>query len=277
MEARVSEGKVFGVSLRATQVNIPPFVLEAIECLSREEVLNLEGLFRKSGNQTDMDKLKKVIDKGNTVDLTRENPHDVANLLKLYFRELPEPLTLTENYECFIAAVATPDTEPQARLVTLKKVLAFLPHSHKVVLKHLVVFLMKVAHHSDTNKMTPENIATVFAPNLLKPPPDLNEDFRQSMKLIMEETPLATKLLVLLMENFDFLLKDFPDHLAPEVFEKVMKKLIKEEKNRAKSAAAYKRRLYKEREKLALQAFKEQKKQLAQIKASGQPFQTKFS
>ena len=46
MEVRVGRSgeQVFGVALSATQVNIPAFVLQAIECLSREEGLELSPL-----------------------------------------------------------------------------------------------------------------------------------------------------------------------------------------------------------------------------------------
>jgi len=39
----------------------------------------------------------------------------------------------TSNFRLFLLAI--PDTEPEALLSTLKKVLAFLPHANKVVLK----------------------------------------------------------------------------------------------------------------------------------------------
>ena len=46
MEVRVGRSgeQVFGVALSATQVNVPAFVLQAIECLSREEGLALSAL-----------------------------------------------------------------------------------------------------------------------------------------------------------------------------------------------------------------------------------------
>jgi hypothetical protein len=42
---------------------------------------------------------------GKKIDLTGEDIHNVAGLLKLFFRELPEPLLTFELYESFIAAM----------------------------------------------------------------------------------------------------------------------------------------------------------------------------
>ena|SRR3990167_473780 len=59
-----------------------------------------EGIFRISAKIDDVDKLRKAMDKEKptAVDLSAENIHVLANLLKLYFRELPEPLL---TFECY--------------------------------------------------------------------------------------------------------------------------------------------------------------------------------
>lgn len=45
---------------------------------------------------------------GKKVDLaTVINPHTVAGLLKVFFRELPEPLLTFELYDAFLAAIST--------------------------------------------------------------------------------------------------------------------------------------------------------------------------
>lgn len=38
------------------------------------------------------------------MDVMKENPHVIASLFKLYFRELPEPLFTFPAYEKFISA-----------------------------------------------------------------------------------------------------------------------------------------------------------------------------
>ena len=48
--------------------------------------------------------LKSDFDQGLDVHLSNDqNPHDVASLLKEYFRDLPEPLLSKELYPAFLA------------------------------------------------------------------------------------------------------------------------------------------------------------------------------
>lgn len=48
---------------------------------------------------------KEHINNGEDVDLsTCTSPHCISSLLKMYFRELPEPLFTFEFYDMFIAA-----------------------------------------------------------------------------------------------------------------------------------------------------------------------------
>ena len=47
-------------------------------------------------------KLTKIL--GGKPDLSDQDPHVCASLLKQYLRELPEPLLTFELYECFLAA-----------------------------------------------------------------------------------------------------------------------------------------------------------------------------
>ena len=62
-------------------------------------------MFRLCGSRAEIDELKKQFDKGNNkIDLSEYSIHSVAGLLKLYLRELPEPILTFELYDCFIAA-----------------------------------------------------------------------------------------------------------------------------------------------------------------------------
>lgn len=63
------------------------------------------GLFRISGSLTEVKALKEQYDSGTPpTELKDVSPHTVASLLKMYLRELPEPLATFELYDMFIAA-----------------------------------------------------------------------------------------------------------------------------------------------------------------------------
>ena len=138
-----------------------------------------------------------------------KTPHTVSALLKLYFRELPEPVLTYELYDCFIAANGI--VIPEARLECVKKILAMMPAPNMNLLVYLVRFLHLVAQYANVNKMNAANLAMVFAPNLLRPH---EENFSHSIA----DTPHASHILESLIHDFDFFFKDFvPLPYDPEV------------------------------------------------------------
>ncbi len=64
--------------------------------------LEIEGLFRIPGMDSDVKKLYKQYQSGKRPDLTKYlDPSTVCSLLKLYLRNLDEPITTFELYDCF--------------------------------------------------------------------------------------------------------------------------------------------------------------------------------
>jgi hypothetical protein len=62
--------------------------------------------------------------------------HSVASLLKMYFRELPNPLCTYQLYPSFVAAVQAKETE---RLVRMREAVQKLPPPHYRYVAHLCV------------------------------------------------------------------------------------------------------------------------------------------
>lgn len=75
-----------------------------------------EGIFRVPGNQAEIDALKKQYDTVGQAKLeSHYEAHTIAGLLKLWFRELPEPVLIFRYYETFIRVGSTrppPATPP---------------------------------------------------------------------------------------------------------------------------------------------------------------------
>ncbi len=86
------------------QNGVPSVVSQCIDFLEKiPGGLDLEGIFRVTGTQTEIEEFKDEFDTTGKCDLSRcRDVHAVAGLLKLYLRELPEPLLTFDRYPDFI-------------------------------------------------------------------------------------------------------------------------------------------------------------------------------
>jgi hypothetical protein len=66
--------------------------------------LKVQDIFRTSGSIMKINQLKQRIDRGEKINYENEklDPHTVAGLLRLYFRELPNPLVPFEFYQALV-------------------------------------------------------------------------------------------------------------------------------------------------------------------------------
>ena len=93
--------------------------------------------------------------------------HSVAGLLKLYLRELPEPLFTHSLYDQWISASNIQSSSTECRLNAFTKVIEQLPRENYENLRHLIRFLHLLASHQEHNKMTATNLAIATAPSLM--------------------------------------------------------------------------------------------------------------
>ncbi|PWA16158.1 hypothetical protein CCH79_00019438 [Gambusia affinis] len=137
------------------------------------------GLFRIAAGASKLKKLKAALDCSTSqLEEFYSDPHAVAGALKSYLRELPDPLMTSQLYDEWIQAsrqgaqLPAADTQdlvsdPDKRLQALWLVCDKLPKNNRNNLRYLVKFLARLAQDSETNKMTPSNMAIVLGPNLL--------------------------------------------------------------------------------------------------------------
>jgi cobalamin biosynthesis Mg chelatase CobN len=147
-------------------LKVPQVVDAALKYLDNQAVLCIEGLFRLSGSASRIQDLKNTVDAGHPVNLAGvTDVHEVAGLLKLYLRELPDPICTFALYPKFLH-VQTEMNENYATAV--KGVIQALPADHKNLLECLLKLITKVSTFSEKNKMTPTNLSIVFAPNIFR-------------------------------------------------------------------------------------------------------------
>ncbi|TRY92083.1 hypothetical protein DNTS_005871 [Danionella cerebrum] len=135
--------------------------------------LQHQGIFRVSGSQVEVNDIKNSFERGNDPLTDEENNHDinsVAGVLKMYFRNLDNPLFPKEKFNDLIACVRTESLYERA--LTIRKLLTPLPRTSLVLMRYLFAFLNHLSQYSDENMMDPGNLAICFGPTLM-PTPDL--------------------------------------------------------------------------------------------------------
>ncbi|KAJ2080065.1 hypothetical protein H4R24_003336 [Coemansia sp. RSA 988] len=171
----VTDPKAFGVDL-AKQMPDPKAVPSIVEkCLAEIELRGLEevGIYRVSGAAADVSRLRTLFNADpEAVDLGSGGFHDinvVSGVIKQFLRELPEPLMTFNLYDGFINAASIDDYDE--RLWAIKDLVHALPTTNYTVLKRLVEHLERVTDYEEINHMYGTNLALVFGPSLLRPPP----------------------------------------------------------------------------------------------------------
>ncbi|KAF8784362.1 rho GTPase-activating protein 7-like isoform X2 [Argiope bruennichi] len=159
---------VFGVPLllilQRTGQPLPVSIQAAIQHL-RKTALDSTGLFRKSGVRSRIQKLKTLNETiPEKISYEEQQAYDVADMLKQYFRELPEALLTNKLSETFISIFQYVPEE--LRLEAIRAALMLMPDENREVLQSLLEFLHEVCQHSGINQMTATNIAVCFAPSL---------------------------------------------------------------------------------------------------------------
>lgn len=95
------------------------------------------------------------------------DPHNLASLVKLWLRELPEIISPT-FYDSFIQANNIEGYEE--RLCAIRDLIWSLPATSFHLLDRLCEHLHLIAEHELENQMHASNLAIVFAPTILRPP-----------------------------------------------------------------------------------------------------------
>ncbi|AWP00395.1 putative active breakpoint cluster region-related protein-like [Scophthalmus maximus] len=164
---------VFGVKINVVtkreRSKVPYIVRQCIEEVEKRGIDEV-GIYRISGVATDIQALKASFDT-NTKDilmmLSDMDINAIAGTLKLYFRELPEPLLTDRLHPAFMEGIALSD--PAAKENCMMHLLRSLPDPNLMTFLTLLEHLKRVAEKEPVNKMSLHNLGTVFGPTLLRP------------------------------------------------------------------------------------------------------------
>uniref|UniRef100_A0A8D1JZI3 Rho-GAP domain-containing protein n=1 Tax=Sus scrofa TaxID=9823 RepID=A0A8D1JZI3_PIG len=178
---------------------LAPMLVEQCVDFIRQRGLKEEGLFRLPGQANLVKELQDAFDCGEKPSFdSNTDVHTVASLLKLYLRELPEPVIPYAKYEDFLSCAKLLSKEEEAGVKELAKQVKSLPAVNYNLLKYICRFLDEVQSYSGINKMSVQNLATVFGPNILRPKVE-------DPLTIMEGTVVVQQLMSVMISKHDHL------------------------------------------------------------------------
>ncbi|XP_066995467.1 rho GTPase-activating protein 45 isoform X2 [Anabrus simplex] len=165
-------GVDLGQHLAETTTVVPHIVCKCIDEIDGRGRL-IKGIYRVSGVKSKVEKLCQAFENGaELVDLADIHPNVIANVLKLYLRQLPEPLLTFQLYPDFIRIAKDCPSNTPGEVTTaveeLKQLVMKLPHHHFLTLARLMLHLQRVASDAHSNNMPPSNLGIVFGPTLLR-------------------------------------------------------------------------------------------------------------
>ncbi|KAF9114973.1 hypothetical protein BGX27_009301 [Mortierella sp. AM989] len=152
------------------RIRIPSFIDDSITAM-RNMDMSVEGVFRKNGNIRRLKELGEAIDKDPaSVNLSDDNPVQVAALLKKFLRDLPDPLLTFKLHRLFVVSQKMEDEA--VRKTILHLTCCLLPKPNRDSMEAICLFLRWVASFSHVDeetgsKMDLHNLATVITPNVL--------------------------------------------------------------------------------------------------------------
>ncbi|KAG8527922.1 uncharacterized protein KY384_006838 [Bacidia gigantensis] len=193
---------------------LPRILRETSSFVLNQDIVETQGLFRVSARQQTVEVVREAFERGQKFIVWKDGPttvtfppfkegfgdvvieanlldqmdgydaHTAAALIKLWYKELKEPLFPQSSYQAIRRFYG--DNEKTLDANELFQMLEpgveyspLAPSARMILKKHMLPLLSHVSSHAESNKMTPFNLAVCFAPVLLHGP-DPMEDVKIS-------------------------------------------------------------------------------------------------
>uniref|UniRef100_A0A672UHW3 Myosin IXA n=1 Tax=Strigops habroptila TaxID=2489341 RepID=A0A672UHW3_STRHB len=197
----------FGVELSrlTSEERAVPVLVEKLINYIEMHGLYTEGIYRKSGSTNKIKELRQGLDTDiDNVNLDDYNIHVIASVFKQWLRDLPNPLMTFELYEEFLRAMGLQERRETVRGVY--SVIDQLSRTHLSTLERLIFHLVRIALQEETNRMSANALAIVFAPCILRCPD--TTDPLQSVQDISKTTTCVELIVIEQMNKYKARLKD---------------------------------------------------------------------
>ncbi|NP_001343323.1 rho GTPase-activating protein 36 isoform 2 [Mus musculus] len=217
------------MSLNPIAQQIPQIVETCCKFIEKHGLSSV-GIFTIEYSLRRVLELRELFDKGLDIVLDDSvNVHDVAELLKEFFREMKDPLLPDDLYMSFLL---TATLKPKDQVSALQLLVYLMPPCHSDTLERLLKALHKITENCEDsigvdgqlvpgNRMTSTNLALVFGTALLKKGKLANKESRKT-KLGIDHYVASVNVVRAMIDNWDILFQ-VPPHIQKEVAKRVWK------------------------------------------------------
>ena len=177
-----------------TKEDIPVILDKCLKFITSQGCLTT-GIYRIAGVNRRIEQLLEDFRRNAwDVDLnsSQYTEHDVANVIKRFFRTLNDPLLTQDLRSLWVAATVVEDE--QHKLNMYRNLLADLPELNYKTLRRLIVHLRNISEQNEHNKMPASNLAALWGPTIL------NVDGMPSLNF--NEVAVEVGIISCLMEHF---------------------------------------------------------------------------
>ncbi|KJE88353.1 hypothetical protein CAOG_00016 [Capsaspora owczarzaki ATCC 30864] len=192
------------VSLARSGQPVPLVVLKCIADIERRG-MDLVGIYRIAGQKSRIEELceRFEIEREN-IDVSQQpDEHVVAGVLKLFLRQLADPLIPFAAYSKFISVSETASTP------AIKALVRSLPDAHYNTLRELMRHLHKVSRNCHVNMMRTDNLGIVFGPTLVR--------CKEESVDALLDMPKQVRIVELLITNYEDIFDDVSDETAARI------------------------------------------------------------
>ncbi|KAM8753532.1 rho GTPase-activating protein 36 [Rhynchonycteris naso] len=205
-----------------------PHVVETCCTFIEKHGLSAVGIFTLEYSEERVRELREEFDQGLDIVLDdTQNVHDVAALLKEFFRDMKDSLLPDDLYMSFLL---TATLKPQDQLSALQLLVYLMPPCHSDTLERLLRALHKITENCEDsigidgqlvsgNRMTSTNLALVFGSVLLKKGKFSNRESRKT-RLGIDHYVASVNVVRAMIDNWDILFQ-VPPHIQRQVAKRV--------------------------------------------------------
>eukprot|EP00833_Pecoramyces_ruminatium_P011707 jgi/Orpsp1_1/1185739/evm.model.c7180000095019.1 len=224
-----SQKKLFGTRISTFGINEIDYIPSIVKaCVGEVEKrgLNVEGIYRKSGNVIKTRNLVKAFDSGETPDIseTGEFPEItvITSTLKQYFRDLPESLIPKRLFDRIKEIIDIDDEAEQ--VVQIKDLIEkeLSKYSYET-LKYLSLHLNNVNANSDVNLMTSKNLGVVFGPTLIGDPGKTDDGQNSNMISTVCRVRAIDLIIRYAKEIFNYISEKDRNHISMDMLRDIEK------------------------------------------------------